>query len=154
MQRMTDDNSERKRKRDKDGDKGRVRARVVESRQVGVCWPGPSGAIDPGWPYIRDRKPELHASSPSPRSPPSLPSLLNRSPRPSSLLGSPLRTVLLSSAVIQGLSASTTSCCQFIILRPRLAAPGAKCTQPSIHNRSFIILCMCVSVCALVAFGV
>lgn len=71
-ERMTDDNSERKRKRDKDRDKGRVRVRVVESRQVGVCWPGPSGAIDPGWPYIRDRKPELHASSPSPRSPPSL----------------------------------------------------------------------------------
>ena len=68
--------TERERKRDKDRDKGRVRARVVESGQVGVCWPGPSGAIDPGWPYIRDRKPELHASSPSPWSPPSLLSLL------------------------------------------------------------------------------
>lgn len=68
----TDDKRKRERKRDKDGDKGRVRARVVESRQVGVCWPGPSGAIDPGRPYIRDRKPELHASSPSPRSPPFL----------------------------------------------------------------------------------
>ncbi len=57
-----------KRDRDKERDNGRVRARVVESRQVGVCWPGPSGAIDPGRPYIRDRKPELHASSPSPQS--------------------------------------------------------------------------------------
>lgn len=89
-ERETDDKSERKEKRDKDRDKKRARVRVVESRQVGVCWQGPSGAIDPGWPYIRDRKPELHASSPSPRSPPSLlSSLLNLSPQPSSLLSSP-----------------------------------------------------------------
>lgn len=75
-------------------DKRRARRRVVESRQVGVCWPGPSGAIDPGWPYIRDRKPELHASSPSPWNPPSLrPSLSLSTPPPPLSLS--LRPVIL-----------------------------------------------------------
>lgn len=64
---------------------------------------------------------------------------------------------LLSPPLIQDLSASTTSCCQFIILWPRLAAPGAKCTQPSIHSHSFIILpvhvcaCLCMCVCVRVS---
>lgn len=140
-----------KEKRDKDRDKGRVRVRVVESRQVGVGvgWPSPSRAIDPGWRYIRDRKPELHASSPSPRSPPSL---LSSKSFPTTIF-SPLLscTVVLSSPLIQGLPASPTSCCQFIILWPRLA--GAKCTQPSIHNHSFVVPAVHVCVCALVAFG-
>ena len=137
------------RERDKDRDKGRVRARVVESGQVGVCWPGPSGAIDPGWPYIRDRKPELHASSPSPRSPPSL--LSSKSLLSSLLLSSPLLSSPLLSMWSRACQPPLQAAVNSSFHGRGWLHPGAKCTQPSIHNHSFIILpvhvCGCVCTC-------
>lgn len=108
-------------------------------RLVGVCWLGPSGAIDPGWPYIRDRKPELHASSRSLRSP------LSSPPQCHLLLTQ--RTVDLGSLLSCGPRLHKLMSIHHLQLR--LAAP--KCTQPSIHSHSFITLQVNVCACALVA---
>lgn len=78
-----------------------------------------------------------------------LSSLLNRSPQPSSLLSSPaLHITTLLKLLIQGLSASTTSCCQLIIygqgwLYPALSAHS----HPFTTTHSLYSPCMSVCVC-------
>ena len=102
--------------------------------------PGPNGAIDPGKPYIRDRKPESRASSSSPRNPPLLSPLTLADHIQSNILS------LLAGSYWGDWARQPSRAAVNSSSPSRLAAPVAKCTQSSIHNPSFIIL---VGLCEL-----
>lgn len=158
MGRMTDDKSKRKRKRDKNRGRARARVRVVWGRQECAGRAPAEPSIQAGLTSETGNLSCMLHHLPHGVLP--LSSLLNRSPQPSSLFGSPLPCgglhfffsllpLLLRSpwSPDPGPVSLYYKLLSIHHLRPRLATPGAKCTQPSIHNHSFITLsCACVCV--------
>lgn len=165
MGRMTDDKSKRKRKRDKNRGRARARVRVVRGRQECAGRAPAEPSIQAGLTSETGNLSCMLHHLPHRVLP--LSSLLNRSPQPSSLFGSTLPcgglhfffffNCLSSSAhhdlLIQDLSASTTSCCQFIIfgqgwLHPALSAHSHPFTTThSLHSCVCVCVHLWLSVC-------